>query len=211
MRMIPTADSRTLPPPSSLLEHALPDHVRIDSDPAILAAVDEPQVTLAVWRRASPLPRPNLDDFPAIRFAAGTQWVASHVQDALAPLPPEPWHAILAADVQHLASLYATWTGEDRVQVRIERVTGNGCWKFHADYVGLRMISTYCGQATQWLPHGASHDAEPRALSAGDVGLFKGRERAGDRAIIHRSPPIAGSGEDRLLLVIDAEWPDTPE
>jgi hypothetical protein len=34
-------------------------------------------------------------------------------------------------------------------------VTGNGCWKFHADYVALRMITTYCGQATRWLPHGA--------------------------------------------------------
>jgi hypothetical protein len=33
-----------------------------------------------------------------------------------------------------------------------------------------------------------------------------GRERAGDRAII--TALIAGSGEDRLLLVIDTEWPD---
>ena len=201
--MIPTADARTLPPPP-----ALPDHVRLSPDPAILATVDDPQVTLAVWQRPSPLPMPDLGGFPAIRFAAGTGSVAKGVRDALAVLPPQPWHATLAADVERLASLYATWTGEDRVEVRLERVTGNGCWKFHADYVALRLITTYCGQATQWLPQEATTDAEPRALSTGDVGLFKGRERAGDRAIIHRSPPIAGSGEDRLLLVIDAEWPE---
>ncbi|GAA3254352.1 hypothetical protein GCM10020258_12030 [Sphingomonas yabuuchiae] len=81
---------------------------------------------------------------------------------------------MLATDVARLAMLYATWTGEERVEVRIERVTGNGCWKFHADYVRLRLITTYCGQATQWLPQDAPDETAPRALSAGDVGLFKG-------------------------------------
>ena len=201
--MTPTADTATLPPPP-----ALPDHVRIDRDSTVLATIDQPQVTLAVWERTSPIPAPDLTDFPTIRFAAVTSSVAAGIREALTALSPEPWHDTLAADVAHLAALYATWTGEERVEVRIERVTGNGCWKFHADYVGLRLITTYCGQATQWLPQGATDDATLRALSAGDVGLFKGRERAGDRAIIHRSPPIAGTGEDRLLLVIDAPWPE---
>ncbi|WP_058746700.1 DUF1826 domain-containing protein [Sphingomonas yabuuchiae] len=198
-----TADTATLPPLKPL-----PDHVRIDGDPAVLATIGQPQVTLAVWQRPSPLPAPDLADFPAIRFAADMPSVASGVREALGALPSQPWHETLAVDVARLALLYATWTGEERVEVRIERVTGNGCWKFHADYVGLRLISTYCGQATQWLPQGATDDTAPRALAAGDVGLFKGRERAGDRAIIHRSPPIAGTGEDRLLLVIDAPWPE---
>lgn len=201
--MIPTADTATLLPPVSL-----PDHVRIDSDSAVLATIDQPEVTLAVWARPSPLLAPDLEDFPTIRFAAATPAVAAGVREALGALPSQRWHETLAADVARLAMLYATWTGEERVEVRIERVTGNGCWKFHADYVGLRLITTYCGQATQWLPLGATADTAPRALSAGDVGLFKGRERAGDRAIIHRSPPIAGTGEDRLLLVIDAPWPE---
>jgi hypothetical protein len=201
--MIPTADTSTLPPPL-----ALPDHVRIDSDSTVLATIDQPQVTLAIWQRPSPLPAPDLTDFPTIRFAAATHSVAAAVRDALGTSPFQPWHETLASDVARLAMLYATWTGEDRVEVRIERVTGNGCWKFHADCVGLRLITTYCGRATQWLPQGATDDTTPRALSAGDVGLFKGRERAGDRAIIHRSPPIAGTGEDRLLLVIDAPWPE---
>mgnify|MGYP000235529369 CR=1 FL=1 len=56
--------------------------------------------------------------------------VAAKVRDALAGLSPEPWHEMLATDVARLAMLYATWTGEERVEVRIERVTGNGCWKF---------------------------------------------------------------------------------
>ncbi|MET4898801.1 DUF1826 domain-containing protein [Sphingomonadaceae bacterium jetA1] len=186
----------------------MPDHVRIAADAATLSAIDEPQVTLAVWQRPSPIPAPDLTDFPTIRFGAAVDAVATGIAHALADAPPHRWHDVLAADAGRLARLYATLTGEPRVEIRVERITGNGCWKFHADYVALRLISTYCGQATQWLPEGATEDTEPRALAAGDVGLFKGRELAGDRAIIHRSPPIAGSGEDRLLLVIDAEWDD---
>ena len=86
--------------------------------------------------------------------------------------------------------------------MRLERITGNGCWKFHADYVALRLISTYWGEATQWLPQGAGADTPPRALAAGDVGMFKGRALADDRAIIHRSPPIAESGGEMADFVI---------
>ena len=43
-------------------------------------------------------------------------------------------------------------------------------------------------------------------MQAGWVGLFRGRLWPGDLPcrLLHRSPPIAGSGETRLLLVIDA-------
>lgn len=187
---------------------ALPEHVRMVHDAAMLDAIDDPVVTLAVWQRSSPLARPDLTGVPTIRFASHSGSVAHGIASALAGLQPQDWHHLLATDVQHLARLYAALTGEDRVEVRLERVTGDGCWKFHADYVALRLITTYCGRATQWLPQGASVEAEPRTLAPGDVGLFKGRERAGERAIIHRSPPIAGTGEDRLLLVIDAPWPE---
>lgn len=185
-----------------------PDHVRIDGNATILSTIDEAVVTLAIWQRPSPVPNPELGDWPVIRFACDNRAVAHRIAEALSATPGRDWHHALATDVQRLAQLYAAQTGEERVEVRIERVTGNGCWKFHADYVGLRLITTYCGQATQWLPQGVPDDADPRALSAGDVGLFKGRALAGDRAIIHRSPPIAGTGEDRLLLVIDAPWPE---
>lgn len=46
-----------------------------------------------------------------------------------------------------------------------------------------------------------------RSLAPGAVGLFKGRILAGEQAIVHRSPPIAGTGEERLLLVIDGPPP----
>lgn len=185
---------------------ALPDHVRIGADADALGAIHDPQVTLAIWRRAPLIPQPDLSEMPAIRFAAPAGQVARQLEQCWATVAPQPWHAALTRDVAQLAALYARLAAEARVEVRLERITGNGCWKFHADYVALRLISTYWGEATQWLPLGADAETPPRGLAAGDVGLFKGRALAGDRAIIHRSPPIAESGGDRLLLVIDAEW-----
>jgi hypothetical protein len=187
----------------------LPDHVAMAGDAAVLAAIHDPAVTLAVWQRPSPLGLVDLSDLTPIRFASAASEVAATLADLLAADGEgQDWHEPLARDVDQLATWFAMLASETRVEVRLERVTGNGCWKFHADYVALRLICTYAGQATQWLPLGANADTPPRALATGDVGLFKGRALAGDRAIIHRSPPIAGSGEDRLLLVIDAEWPE---
>lgn len=42
----------------------------------------------------------------------------------------------------------------------------------------------------------------PQRLHTFDVGLFKGK-LATDRPAMHRSPPIAGTGAVRLLLVLN--------
>ncbi len=186
---------------------AVPDHVAMADEAAVLDAIHDPAVTLAVWERPSPLDLPDLSMLTPIRFAAAAPEVEARLAQMLATDGTgQDWHGPLARDIGQLATRFASLSGEERVEVRLERVTGNGCWKFHADYVAMRLICTYAGQATQWLPLGADADTPPRALATGDVGLFKGRALAGDRAIIHRSPPIAGTAEDRLLLVIDAEW-----
>ena len=88
----------------------------------------------------------------------------------------------------------------------------DGSGTFHADYVSLRLILTYAGPGTQWLDQGDAarlHDGAAietlcvRAIPTGDVALFKGRKWARDAPIIHRSPPIADTGQRRLVLVID--------
>ncbi|MFT3968553.1 MAG: DUF1826 domain-containing protein, partial [Sphingobium sp.] len=81
--------------------------------------------------------------------------------------------------------------------------------KFHADYVKVRTITTYLGQGTQWIDTGSAEMAgtaggpEAEQLDPGDVGMFKGRLWQETPTILHRSPPIGGSGEKRLVLVID--------
>lgn len=100
-----------------------------------------------------------------------------------------------------LAALHARLLGEQRVTIRLEVVETDACRKFHADFVTVRTITTYFGRGTQWMRRGEDQAHE---LAAGTVGLFKGRLAQAEPSILHRSPPIADSGETRLVLVIDS-------
>lgn len=124
--------------------------------------------------------------------------------------------ADLAALVSHFATLAQTRT----VRMRLDAITGDACRRWHRDCVPLRLICTYLGPGTQWVPPGLSavvlarpdDDAsEAMAFDAGEVALFKGCGWGGeahDSGIVHRSPRIAGSGLTRLVL--DAALPVTP-
>jgi len=98
------------------------------------------------------------------------------------------------------------------------------CPKFHVDRVPCRLVTTYSGTATQWLPHqsvdrtklgtgsngksdevsGLYHRNDMRQLSVGDVALLKGESWSGNEGagLVHRSPGLA-DGEKRLLLTLD--------
>lgn len=176
--------------------------VVIEAAPTVLHAILQPEVSLAIWDRAPPfaVPACALEGFAAITITAGSDHVAAQLRDLLDA--DSPWQAGLAAEVGMLAARFADIMGADLLDVRIERVSGNACWKIHADYVTARLITTLTGRGTEWFDH-ADAPAPCGQLATGAVGLFKGRSWAPDTAILHRSPPIAGTGEQRLLVVID--------
>jgi hypothetical protein len=190
-------------------------HVTFSTEPAALAAIDRPEITLAVWDRPTSIRIGSLRGIISMQFAADVTRAGMVMAEHLARGPRRRWHAALADDVAQLATLYAEIMRLERIEVRLERVTSNACWRFHADYVAVRLITTYAGQGTQWLDQEAAAlltaGATPASqqLDTGAVGLFKGRLLAGDAAIVHRSPPIDGTGEERLLLVIDPERVDS--
>ena len=116
----------------------------------------------------------------------------------LADLPAD-----LAADAVMLAHRFAEVMAVDAVRVRVERVDSNACKKVHADYTDVRLITTYAGPGTDVAPHGDG-DCCLERVPAGTIGLFKGRTYAPDHSpCFHRSPPIEGTGETRLMLVIN--------
>lgn len=125
----------------------------------------------------------------------------------------------LFADLVDLADRFCAIAGTDLVDIRLEALAHDGCWKFHYDNVPLRLIATYRGPGTQWV---APADSE-RALSeqrdyAGEVhdvpthaaALFRGTATGAADAVVHRSPPIAKSGRSRLLLVLNLPSPASP-
>lgn len=111
----------------------------------------------------------------------------------------------LRDDILALARRFAAFMQVDAVRLRLEAVTTNACRRIHADNADLRLITTYHGRGTDYLPDDAELvEANLLRMPTGAIGLFKGRLFAdGHAPCLHRSPPIEGSGEVRLVLVID--------
>ncbi|WP_442681329.1 DUF1826 domain-containing protein [Sphingomonas sp. ASY06-1R] len=176
----------------------------IGSDPESLATIAAPGVALSIWSRPAPVPivAADLQDFASLRIETSVTAVASALEAALAQSPKPAWYQPIVTDITHLAERFAAVMEVDDVEIRLECVTGNSCWKFHADYVRARLITTYCGRGTEWAVQDATL-GPPRHMQAGDVSIFKGRIWMPMPRILHRSPPIADTGEIRLLLVID--------
>jgi hypothetical protein len=197
----------------------------------VLEAVNQPGVELAAWQRepdpasAAWFESLPLDAWPACRLELAPQ-------DALAELnasfdacgtPRGVARDAFAADVARLVALFAGLTQAPRVRLRLDMVTGDACRRWHRDCVPLRLICTYWGPGTQWVPpaDGAEFltrpdDEAPQAMAfqAADVALFKGCGWPGqphEGGIVHRSPRIAGTGVARLVLVLDAAWPAPKE
>jgi hypothetical protein len=215
--------------PSSALPRLQPrlDHLPMHSvaiasaHPAILFEVHRREVNLAVWHRALPpaLGGPSLR--PLMQRAPFTA-VAEAPPDSVAALLsqrlPAPAPADLLLDLTDLAEAFAMIDdGGATVRMRLEALTHDGCSRWHADAVGLRLLCTYRGPGTEWLPldggaataraipRDAPPPCAPARLGTGAVAILKGEAYRGNEegGCIHRSPPAGPGPRARLLLCID--------
>ncbi|CUH67197.1 hypothetical protein TG4357_02868 [Thalassovita gelatinovora] len=112
----------------------------------------------------------------------------------------------LEADIAGLATRFATLMHAPYLRLRLDRVSTNACSKFHIDAVMARLICTYRGAGTQY---GTSIDGAPPKrvfrVATGAPMILRGTlwPEAPAAGLLHRSPPIAGTGETRLVLVLD--------
>ena len=114
--------------------------------------------------------------------------------------------ARLIDDVAALADIFAGLMDAPYLQLRFDVVTDNACRKFHIDAVKARLICTYRGTGTEY---GIARDgAEPPRIITVPTGapiLLRGKlwPESPRSGLLHRSPPIEGTGETRLVLVLD--------
>ncbi|BAI71118.1 hypothetical protein AZL_004800 [Azospirillum sp. B510] len=187
-----------------------------------LSVIRRSEVTMAVWRRR----------LPAGAGAQGARIAANRLschlatspdqagEDLTAALPPRRIDGPLLHDIIHLLRVYAGIVGCTAVRLRLESLSGDGCRFFHVDHVGLRLLCTYHGAGTQWVPDEAltrsalgqgdngavlSDPGRVQSLRTGHVALLKGEGWPGNRGrgLVHRSPPADPSGAPRLLLCLD--------
>lgn len=188
------------------------------ADPFVLASIHRHGVNLAIFHR--PLPRgvsaaslqSLLSVAPFTLTASGPpETVATQIAKRAPALVPAP----LLEDMADLAAFFEILDDQSgTVRVRLEALDHNGCSRWHADAVGLRLLCTYCGPGTQWLsmvggaPAARAMGREPpkqavQHIPAGAVAVLKGEAYPdnAENGCIHRSPPAGG--RVRLLLCID--------
>ena len=194
-----------------------------------LDAITRPEVELVIWQRSLPsrletwLERLDATLLPDLRLLVRPGDLVRALEPLLddCGLPKGERRALLLCDVDDLVSAFARIARTDLVDVRLESTSGDACWKFHRDRVEARLLTTYRGPATEWVrPRHA--EAALRAqkrfegpvehLRAHDVAIFKGSCAGGPGSgIVHRSPPIAGTGCTRLLLCLNKPSAASPE
>jgi hypothetical protein len=120
--------------------------------------------------------------------------------------------AWLQQDIIGLADILSDLMNARYLRLRLDVVTTNGCRKFHIDVATARLVCTYRGTGTQY---GVSSDGDdPRRVFTVQTGapiLLRGTLRPTEppSSLLHRSPPIEGTGETRFVLVLDPV--DDPE
>ena len=182
--------------------------------PEGLAAIRRPECAAAIWRR-QPLPSFQSwidtlepEQLPTARVILPPEEVRKAVfQICEASGTPDcAERGRLIDDAAALADIFAGLMRAPYLRLRFDVVTTNSCRKFHVDAVTARLICTYRGTGSQY---GISADgSEPREVFAVPTGapivlrgmLWPVRPRAG---LLHRSPPIDGTGETRLIFVLD--------
>ena len=125
--------------------------------------------------------------------------------------------ALLIQDIQTLLRHFEAITQASSFRLALKTVSTNMCRKFHTDVNELRMLCTYIGAGTLWLPDEAIEvvvggegsgkmtvDKEKiQQAQAGDVLILKGALYPDANPILHQSPAIEEKAEKRLLLRID--------
>lgn len=190
------------------------------ADPDVLIGILRPETNLAIWHRDIPdtLSRALAGLAAAAPFTATAEDAPEQAVDALVAALPHPAPLDLLLDIRRLAIAFAAIADTGgAVRIRLEGIDGPGCHRWHADAVGLRLLCTYRGAGTEWLPlaggapaarglNGSALPALPARIPRGAVAILKGEGHPGNAGAgcIHRSPRLGFRASPRLLLCLDA-------
>ena len=197
-------------------------------EPTILTRIYEEETNIVIWQRQLSAGLKNsVDDFlsaqPAFQasMTVTPQTVLSSIGDALG----DSTCFVLVENIAELVDVFCCLFDLRRAGLRLRALDRAMCPKFHVDRVPCRLVTTYCGTATEWLPHSLVNreklgmgsrgmadgesglyqsSSDIQQLSSGDVALLKGELWQGNEnaGLVHRSPALVAN-ERRLLLTLD--------
>ncbi len=198
---------------SKMAEDA-PAAVGVTDDPASLSRFLHPGCAGMIWQRQTPPDIQNwLNDLDPDALPRGRDTLSMNAVDKTLQhlfdstgMPRGSEYDWLHADIVALAKTFSDLMFATFLRLRLDVVTTNACRKFHIDAIAARLVCTYRGTGTQYGISLAGN--EPRHVSTVPTGspillrgtLWPEQPRSG---LLHRSPPIEGTGETRLVLVLD--------
>ena len=194
--------------------------VDVTDAPEGLASIRHPGTAAAIWRRR-PLPgfqrwidTLDADLLPRARVILRPDAVHAVVTEACdaCGTPDSLDRARLIDDIAALSDILAGILRAPWLRLRLDVVTTNACRRFHVDAVTARLVCTYRGTGTQYGQSiGGSDPTRVFTVPTGAPILLRGTlwPAGPGSGLLHRSPPIEGTGETRLVLVLDPV--DDPE
>ena len=133
------------------------------TEPEILESIVEDCVSLCLWERA---PKPDVAAFLAeivtlkiplaldfIMEPGASAKVAPSVREQFGANLSEPAVDSLLSDVDRLIARFRAASGAPAIRVRLTRIVDAACAVFHTDTLSLRLLCTYHGDGTQWIPN----------------------------------------------------------
>ena len=188
--------------------------VGIADRPEDLSVIRKPGCAAAIWRRQPPvgfqtwineLPPDQLPSTRIVLSAADVGEAVKHICD-VSGMENGPGRTWLTNDIVGLSTKFTDMMHAPYLRLRLDVVTTNACRKFHIDAIKARLICTYRGTGTQYGI--STNGAQPHKVFTVATGapmilrgtLWPEKPAAG---LLHRSPPIEGTGETRLVLVLD--------
>ena len=188
--------------------------VFLTSTPKGLASIKDSGCSAAIWKREPSVKFQNWIDgldpveLPRVRVMLRAEMVREAMTDLsnAYALPDCDERTMLIDDIAALAAMFSSIMDSRYLRLRLDVIETNACRKFHIDAVTARLICTYRGRATQY-----GNDAiggQPRAfhdVPTGSPMILRGTSwrSISEPGLLHRSPPIEGTGETRLVLVLD--------
>jgi hypothetical protein len=197
--------------------------------PTDLSGIYEEDCNIVAWRRdLTPEIQAIVNDFLVSNRGFQVLITPSH-QDAFCSihqaLGGTELTAPLSQDITELVDMFCCLFDLGQVGLRLTILDKAMCPRFHVDKVPCRLVTTYQGSGTEWLPHnvvdrsklGHGSEGKPdeqsglfpklgdiQQLTVGDVALLKGEGWEGNEGagLVHRSPSLS-AGERRLLLTLD--------
>lgn len=212
--------------------------IRSGDSAASLQTIREPGVSLCTWRH-----QPCAELVRFLGHVAASEPFAIEAYDTLESLridtlldgfrwSADAGRALWVEQIQSLLSLFCDLRPEPHerpLHLKLGVSERIDCPVFHTDWVSLRLICTYAGVGTEYVPDRSVNrgalccplatpaqtnaaivrdTASIRQMAPFEVGLFKGcaYPGQGERGIVHRSPH-PGKGVRRIKLIIDSTAP----